>query len=370
MDNKKTIIGIIGCGVISNTYIRDIKRLYSDIEIAAVADIDMPKALSVAKQYDIKRACEVEELLAIPEISIVVNLTSPASHTKVNKMILNSGKNVFCEKPLALTLDEAKGVVELADEKGLRVCCAPDSFLGSSLSSCIKYLNDGMIGKPLYVNTNMLNSGVETWHPRPEAFYRFGGGPIFDMGGYYFTTLVEMFGSVSSVRAVGGIGFKERTVYTGERAGEKFKVEVPTHYAVLVKFKSGILANMNFSFDIFYSDMPMFEVYGTEGTLIVPDPNMHGGTPRIFRKEQKLAECFGGVDEHEGKPYDLPEISQNVGTYVRGIGVHEMACAIKENREPKANGRLAIHVVDIMTSVIKSAEINSSVMLTTEYVTD
>lgn len=362
-----TAVGIIGCGVISNTYIRDIQRLYPDMKIVAVADVCMEQAINVSKQYNIEKACSADELLADPEISIVINLTPPKFHTEINYKILKASKNLFCEKPLALSLDDARGVVEYAEREGLTVCCAPDSFLGSSLASCIRYLNDGVIGKPLYVNTNMLNCGVETWHPRPEPFYRFGGGPIYDMGGYYFTALVSMFGSVESVRAIGRRGFDRRTFYTGENINREFNVDVDTHYCVLVWFKSGVVANMNFSFDIYYSEMPMFEIYGTEGTLMVPDPNMHGGIPRVFRKEQKLTECYGGTDEHEGKPYELPELIQNVGTYVRGIGVHDMACALRENREPAANGRLALHVVDIMTSVIKSAETNSDIMLTTEY---
>ncbi len=363
----KTGIGIIGCGVISHTYIRDIKRLYNDLEILAVADSDPLRANEIAKQYDIAKACTVSALLSDPAIEIVVNLTPPAFHTEVNLSCLNAGKHVFCEKPLALTMEDATKVVELAREKGLKLGCAPDSFLGSSLLTCKQVLSQGWIGKPLYANTNMLNSGVETWHPRPEAFYQKGGGPIYDMGGYYFTALVSMFGPVRSLRAIGAKGFEERTVYRGERAGETFPVDVLTHYAILAVFESGLIANMNFSFDIYKTEMPMFEVYGTDGTLFVPDPNMHGGTPRIYRKEQKLTEIFGGQDPHEGAAYEIPELFQNVGEYVRGIGVHDLAEAVRTGREPKANGALALHVLDIMTSVMRSAKETTDVTLTTTY---
>lgn len=365
---KETLgIGIIGCGVISNTYIRDIGRLYRDLSILAVADSDDARARETAEKYGIPRACTVDELLSDPEIRIVVNLTPPAFHTEINRRSLEAGKHVFCEKPLALDLEEAEQVVKLSREKGLKLGCAPDSFMGSSLRTCKKAIDDGWIGRPLYASTNMLNAGVEIWHPRPEPFYRQGGGPIYDMGGYYFTALVTMFGPVSSVRAMSRKGFEKRTIRQGERAGEDFAVDIPTHYAVLVAFENGFLANMNFSFDVFSTEMSMFEVYGTEGTLYVPDPNMHGGTPRIYRKEQKLAQCFGNEILHGDTAYELPELFQNVGEYVRGIGVHDLAEAVREDREPAANGALALHVLDIMTSVLRSAAEDKDVRLRTSY---
>jgi predicted dehydrogenase len=360
-------IGIIGCGVISNTYIGDIKRLYRDLDIAAVADVNPDAARATAEKYGVSRAVGVDELLEDSEIELVVNLTPPRFHTDINLRILEAGKHVFCEKPFALSMEDAERVMELARKKNLQIGCAPDSFMGSSLSTCKKIVDDGWIGKPLYAITNMLNSGVETWHPSPEPFYKEGGGPIFDMGGYYFSALVSMFGPVTSVRAIGKKGFEKRSVYVGKRAGESIDVEVPTTYAVLLNFKNGFLANMNFSFDVFRTEMPMFEVYGTDGTLFVPDPNMHGGRPRIFRKEQKLAECFGGDGKGAADICEVPEMFQNVGEYVRGIGVHDLAEAIRESREPVANARLALHVLDIMTSVMKSASEDRDVELTTTY---
>ena len=360
-------IGIIGCGVISNVYIRDIKRLYKDIEIAAVADVSVEVARQTAEKFDLPKAVSVDELLADSEIEVVVNLTPPRFHTEINLKILEAGKNVFCEKPLALSMEDASRVIELAEEKNLKIGCAPDSFMGSSLSTCKKIVDDGWIGKPLYAITNMLSSGIETWHPNPEPFYKAGGGPIYDMGGYYFSALVSMFGPVVSVRAIGAKGFDKRNIYVGECKGESVDVDVLTHYSVLVNFKSGFIANMNFSFDVFRTEMPMFEVYGTDGTLFVPDPNMHGGRPRIYRKEQKLAESFGAGGEGAMDICEVPEMFQNVGEYVWGIGVHALCMAIREGREPRANARLALHVLDIMTSVMKSASENRDVELTTTY---
>lgn len=360
-------IGIIGCGVISNTYISDIKRLYRELEIAAVADVDLARAQSSAGKYGIAKACTVEELLADSEIELAVNLTPPAFHTQINRKVLQAGKHLFCEKPFALNLADAQEIVALAREKGLKLGCAPDSFMGSSLSTCRKLLQDNWIGRPLYVCVNMMNCGVETWHPQPENFYRQGGGPLFDMGGYYFTALVSMLGSVESVYAVAAKGYDERTVYTQERFGQSFPVEVPTHYSGIITMESGVIVNANFSFDIWKTTMPMFEIYGTDGTLMVPDPNMHGGTPKVYRKEQKLAACFGGVDNGDGEPFALPELAQNVGTYVRCLGVADLAEAIRNDCEPQVNGELAVHVLEAILGMMESAKSGQPYRLTTRY---
>jgi predicted dehydrogenase len=368
MSMEKTVLGIIGCGVISNTYIKDIQRLYfSSLFIKAVADSDLNRAKEQAKKYGISCACSVEEILADPEIAIIINLTPPKFHTQINRMIIGAGKNLFCEKPFALTLEDAEEIREAADTKGVYAACAPDSFLGSSLRTCRKLLEDGWIGKPLYVNANMMNCGVETWHVSPFSFYGEGGGPIFDMGGYYFTALVDFFGSAESVIAVSGKGFNPRKCYAGPHTGEDIEVEVPTFYSAILRMTNGIIVTMNFSFDIWKSSLPVFEIYGTDGTLKVPDPNMHGGVPEIYRKEQKLAACFGGNDTGNGEMFRVPEIEQDVGEYVRGMGVSDLAEAIKSRRECKCNARLAVHVVDIMTGIIKAADSGKTYFFTTSY---
>lgn len=364
---EKMKIGILGCGVISHTYIRDIKRLYSDIEIAAVANSHIAKAQAVAEQYGIPKVCTVEELLADEEITMIVNLTPPAAHTELNLQILNAGKHLFCEKPYALTMEDAEKTSALAREKGLKIGVAPDSFMGSSLSTCKKLLDDNWIGKPLYVTLNMMGGGVETWHPQPENWYRYGGGPLLDMGGYYFTTLVDMFGSVKAVYAVGAKGFEERTIYTPERFGQKIPVEVQTHYSAILTMECGILVTANFSFDIWKTSMPLFEIYGTDGTLMVPDPNMHGGTPKVYRKEQKLAPNYGGVDNGNDAPFAIPELSQNIGTYVRCLGVKDLADAIREDREPKTNSDLATHVLEILLGTMEAADTGIPYQMKTRY---
>lgn len=234
-------IGIMGCGVISKQYIQDIQRLYRELEICMVADVHSDVAERTAQQYNILRWGTPDELLNDTETELIINLTPPKMHTEVNRKILLEGKHVYCEKPFALTLEEAREIQELARKKGLAVGCAPDTFLGSSLSTCKKLINDGWIGKPLYVNANMMSAGVETWHPRPEAFYEEGGGPLYDMAPYYLSALVKLFGSVRKVYANAKKGFAERTVYTSERFGCKIPVETPTHFAVIADLKMGCL---------------------------------------------------------------------------------------------------------------------------------
>lgn len=366
-----TKIGIIGCGVISNTYIKDIKRLYAkQIVVWAVADTDLERAKVHAETYEIPHAYTVEEILQDSEIEIVINLTPPRAHVELNRRILEAGKHVFCEKPFALSVEDAKDVCALAERKGLKIGCAPDTFLGSSLTTCKKLLSDGWIGKPLYVNANMMNSGMEMWHPAPDSFYTTGGGPVFDMGGYYFSALAALFGSIAQVYAVSGKGYEERVIYSGARAGEKIKVDTPTYYAVILTMECGVVVTMNFSFDIWKSSLPLFEVYGTEGTLKVPDPNMYGGVPEVYRRQQKLTECFDGVDTGEGESFRLPELAQNVGIYVRGAGVAELAKAIREGGENRANGVLGTHVVEVMTGIMKSVETGQPYKMKTRYVVE
>ena len=358
-------IGIMGCGVISRQYIRDIRRLYRGLEIVMVADIRQETAEETAKEFGIAQAGTPEQLLAEQGVELVVNLTPPAMHTVVNRRILQAGKHVFCEKPFALTLEEAQEIQRLAVEKGLSVGGAPDTYLGSAQSTCRKLLRDGWIGRPLYVCANMMSAGVETWHPRPEPFYQPGGGPLYDMGPYYFSALTAMFGAVRQVQAVAGTGLVRRTVYTPERFGQRFAVETPTHFSALLEMAGGVLVNANFSFDVWKSELPLMEIYGTEGTLSVPDPNMTGGTPRIYRRERALVKCYGAetVSEQDGF-MEVPELYQNVGAYVRGAGVQKMVQALAQGQ--RLNAVRETHVVDIITSVLRAAKSGTAQTLTTD----
>lgn len=357
MDKVK--VGIIGCGVISNTYIRDIQKFYDRLELCACADVNGELAKQHAEKYGIPTGCTTEELLAMEEIEIVVNLTPPKLHTVLNRQILQAGKHVFCEKPFALTVEEAEEILGLAQERGLLVCSAPDTFLGSSLQTCKKLLEDGWIGKPLYVTANMMSNGVETWHPAPGNFYQEGAGPLYDMGPYYFTALAALLGPVKRVSAFAATGFPVRKIFAGPDKGKELQVETPTHYSGIAELENGVLVSLNISFDIWHSNLPMFEIYGTEGTLEVPDPNMSGGRPRVYRKERTLDALYCDSEETKeklGKSQEVPELYPDIGSYTRGIGVLDMAYAIREKRTPRTEARLACHVIEAITGMMKAAK--------------
>lgn len=351
-------VGILGCGVISNTYIRDIKRFYPSLHLAACADVNVELARSHAEKYQVPAGCSVEEMLAMEEVELVVNLTPPQLHTELNKKILLAGKHVFCEKPFAPTVAGAREVMALADEKGLLVGSAPDTFLGSSLQTCRKILDDGWIGRPLYVTANMMSNGVETWHPAPGNFYRQGAGPLYDMGPYYFTALAALLGPVKRVSAFSGTGFPVRRIYAGPLKGQEIQVETPTHYSGTAELASGVIVSMNISFDIWHSNLPMFEIYGTEGTLEVPDPNMSGGRPKVYRKEKTLDVLYDDSEETKARQnisVELPELYPHIGEYTRGIGVLDLADSIVSGRKPRVNAEMACHVIEAITGMMESA---------------
>ena len=356
---RQVKIGIVGCGVIANTYIKEIKRIYKELEIVACADTSIEKAKGIAQKYNIARGCSVDELLQNQEIEIVVNLTPPQFHSAINKQALLAGKHVFCEKPFAITLSEAKKTIAIAQECNLLIASAPDTFMGSSLATCRKVIDDNWLGKPLYVTANMMSAGVETWHPSPEAFYQEGSGPLYDMGPYYFTALIALFGPIKEVAAFAGKGFESREIYAGDRVGQKIDVEVPTHYSGIIKLQNEMIVNLNMSFDIWHSTLPLFEVYGTEGTLKVPDPNMSGGRPKIYRREQLLDVLYDNSEltkERCEKSVEIPELYPDVGEYTRGYGVLDLAYAIVNKTKPRCEAKMACHVIEAIIGMIESTK--------------
>lgn len=348
-------IGIIGCGVISSTYIQEIKRIYASIlEITGVASRNRNHALRTAKKFEIPNVFTVDEMLENPEIELIVNLTPPKAHTELNRRILEAGKHVFCEKPFALTVEDAQEIAELAKEKGLYVGAAPDTFLTAPMQSCRRLLEDGWIGKPMYVTANMMSCGVETWHPAPQAFYSKGGGPLYDMAGYYLSVLIHFFGPVQEVFSYSAKGFAERRVYSQPLAGSTVKVEVPTHYTSVLKMANGVLVNMNMSFDIWHSTLPQMEIYGTDGTMTLPDPNMSDGKASVFRKEQIIGKTYGL--EEDLKSYEIPLRGQSVAEYTRGAGVAEMVRSIETGRKNRAGVEMAIHILEVIQGMFESSE--------------
>lgn len=352
-------IGILGCGVISRTYIPDIQLFFPKLHIRACADVQITFAKKACKEYGIEYAYTVDELLEDKKIEIVINLTPPQFHVELNKKILLSGKHLFTEKPFAPNVEEAKEVLQIAEKTGKMIGCAPDTFLASGLQSVRFYLDAGMIGKPFFVTANMKDFGVETWHPKPQPFYGKGSGPLFDMGPYYVSALVSLLGPVESVGAFGTKGSLERHIYVGESAGEDIAAEENTTFCAILRLRSGVVVNLNISYDIYKSNLPAFEIYGDGGTLTYPDPNFGGGTPKVYRKEQYTDVCYRDDEEAQKRKasfYELPEVFTRFKDYSRGIGVQDLAAAIENGTINRANGELILHVTEVLQSIRESSE--------------
>lgn len=338
--SKKTSIGIIGCGNISSIYLQA-PGLFDNLQVSACADIDMKRAISQAERYGIPKACTVEELLADPDIEVVVNLTVPNAHAEVSLQAIAAGKVVYSEKPLAIRRIDGKAILDAAEAQQVRIGGAPDTFLGGGFQTCIKLINDGQIGTPVAATAFRLSHGMERWHPDPYFFYQPGAGPMFDIGPYYLTALIAMMGPISRVTASVQTTFPERTVTSEPKFGMKIPVNTPTHIAGIMEFASGAVGTILTSFDVWHQRLPFIEIYGTEGTLSTPDPNRFDGPVHIRRANDETWR-------------EVPLTHGYTGNS-RGIGIADMAHAIRSGRLHRANGDMAFHVLDIIESFMQSA---------------
>jgi predicted dehydrogenase len=330
----KVKVGLIGCGNIAPAYIKW-SRTFEILDVAACADIDLSAAQQVAGEHGL-RACAVDELLADPEIEIVINLTVPKAHAEVSLAIIAAGKHVHSEKPLAITREDGQKILAAAAKAGVRIGCAPDTFLGGGLQTCRKLIDDGWIGQPVAATAFMLSRGPESWHPNPDFFYAIGGGPLFDMGPYYLTALVNLLGPVRRVTGAIRTSFPERIATSAAQYGRRIPVEVATHITGALDFAAGPIGTLIVSFDVWQHSLPRIEIYGSEGTLIVPDPNAFGGPVQVWRPTDR-----------EWREIPLTH-SAEVG---RGIGVADMAYGLRSGRPHRASGALAYHVLDLMHSI-------------------
>ncbi len=332
MDKIK--VGIIGCGKISGIYMENCAK-FEALDLVACADLDLNRAQEQAKQYNVPRACTVDELLQDPDIQIVINLTIPAAHAEVCLKVLEAGKHVYVEKPLAVTREEGLAVLAAARERGLMVGSAPETFFGAGIQTALKLIQDGAIGRPVSAAAFMMSRGHEFWHPDPEFYYAKGGGPMFDMGPYYLTALIQLLGPIKRIAGMTGKALEQRTITSEKKYGQNIPVEVPTHVTGTLEFAQGAIATLTTSFDIFGgSTLPPIEIHGTEGTLLVPDPNTFGG-PVKFRRI--------GEEVWTEVPL-LPGYAENS----RGIGPADMASALLHGRPHRATGELAYHVLEAM----------------------
>lgn len=330
---KKAKVGVVGCGNICGIYFKN-GEVFDILDIAACADLLPERAAARAEEFAIPKACSVDELMADPDIDIVLNLTIPNAHAEVAFKAIDSGKSVYNEKPLAITREDGRKMLKSAEEKGVRVGCAPDTFMGAGIQTCRKLIEDGWIGKPVAATAFMMCHGHEGWHPDPEFYYKVGGGPMFDMGPYYLTALVNLVGPVKRVTGSAQITFPERTITSAPKFGTTIKVDTPTHVAGIMDFANGAVATIITSFDVWAANLPRIEIYGSEGTLCVPDPNGFGGSVKVRR--------MGDSDWRE-----MP-LSHIYADNSRGIGVADMAYGLQSGRKHRANGDLAFHVLDIM----------------------
>ncbi len=345
---SKVKVGVVGCGAISKVYLANC-RGFESLEVVACADLNPKRARERAAEVGC-RASAVESLLADPAIEVVLNLTTPDAHASVAMAAIQAGKSVYNEKPLTITRSEARRLLAAAAKRSLLVGGAPDTFMGGGMQTCRRLIDQGAIGAPVAATAFMMCHGHESWHSDPAFYYQAGAGPMFDMGPYYVTALVSLLGPVSRVTGSTRITFKTRTITSRPKRGRKIAVKVPTHVAGVLDFggprgRRGPIATIVTSFDVWAADVPCIEIYGTEGTLSVPDPNGFGGPVRFRRagsSQWEEATVWHGYVENS-----------------RGIGLADMARALrapKQRGRHRASGELAFHVLDVMQAIHESSD--------------
>ncbi|GAB5080815.1 Gfo/Idh/MocA family protein [Arthrobacter sp. AD-310] len=330
-------VGVIGAGVISKQYLDNLTT-FPDLNVHVIADLFEEAAESRAKEYGIAEWGAPELALNHPDVEIIVNLTIPAAHVEVATAAVNAGKHVWTEKPISLDRESGHALLKAADAAGIRLGTAPDTFLGAGLQTALRMIRRGEIGTPLTAMTTFQTPGPESWHPNPAFLFQHGAGPLFDMGPYYLTALIQAFGSIRKVAAVGSKAKEVRVIGSGPRAGEEFAVEVPTHVSAMAQFESGASSHSVFSFESPRVRMGFVEITGTEATLSLPDPNYFTGDIRLWRTGDEDWNTVAATGPANG----------------RGMGVLDMARSIRAGVPHRATGDLGYHVLDSMVAITES----------------
>ncbi|WP_336630787.1 MULTISPECIES: Gfo/Idh/MocA family protein [unclassified Microbacterium] len=352
-------IGIIGTGVISQTYLENLTS-FPDVTVTAVGDLLPERARAKAEEHGVAAWGTAEDVLANPDVDLVVNLTIPAVHVAVSEAAVAAGKHVWTEKPIGLDRASTKALLAHAEAAGVRIGSAPDTLLGPGFQSAKRAIQAGVIGEPLFVQTAFQTQGPDLWHPEPAFLFAEGAGPLLDMGPYYFSALVSLLGPIAGVAARGSRPRLERTIHTGPRAGETFPVEVPSTVQVLTSFAGGQHGTHLLSFDSALERHGVVEIHGSEGTMVLPDPNQFDGRIAYVKP-------LGVLRDGMKTSQEWIEIEREGAVVGRGLGVLDMARAIAEDRPHVATGELGYHVLDVMLSAQESAatgaylEIESSV---------
>lgn len=358
----KVTIGIIGCGNISDAYFKGAARS-ALIQVKACADLRLEAAQAKAALHGVQ-AMSIAALLADPDISIVVNLTVPMAHATVSQQILNAGKHPYSEKPLAANFKDAAQTMALAQAKGLRVGCAPDTFMGASHQASRRAIDAGAIGKPVGGSVVVMSHGMESWHPNPEFFFKQGGGPVLDIGPYYITQLINLLGPVRRVAGIATIGNATRTVTSEPLNGSIIDVDVPTTVNGILEFTNGANVNLSASWDVWkHNRTSPIEIYGTEGSLLGVDPNFFGNTPRVCKPNGDWQDV--DIAAH---PFGIANREMRNGSMqadYRMVGLVDMAMAIKDSRPHRASGELALHVLEVLEAFEASSQCGQFVMMQT-----
>jgi predicted dehydrogenase len=331
-------VGVVGCGIIAKRYVED-SVAFDTWRPIACADLDPAIASAFAQTHNL-RPLTVEELIADPEVELVLNLTPPAAHAPLIRASFDAGKHVYTEKPLATSVEDGRELVAEAARRGLRLGCAPDTFLGSAYQTGRGLIENGVIGAPLGATATMLVGGPDSWHPNADFFYRAGGGPLLDIAPYYLTAIVALLGPIASVAGFAATPTPERTLGTGPRAGETVAVEVPTHAATVLRLASGVLTTLTVSFEARDQYVSGLQVFGTEAMLVLPDANAFGGTVAVRR----------GTAEPQPVDYESRSAQE-----VRGIGLHDLVQSMRAGQPHRASGELALHILSAAEAVARSA---------------
>jgi len=356
---KKFRVGLIGCGVISDIYLKTCQK-FEIVDIVACASLDFAESSRKAEQYNIPRVCTSDEILHDPDIDCVLNLTIPAAHADISLAALEAGKHVYSEKPFVTRLEDGEKILALANSKGLTVGNAPDTFLGGRLQTCRKLIDDGLIGKPTGVSAFAGTHGVERHHPNPDFYYQPGGGPLLDLGPYYLTAMIALLGPVTRSCGFAKKTFHERMIESQPRYGELMPVEVDTHVCGTLEFANGVIGSLMMSFDIWDSQLPRLEIYGENGTLCIADPDPTDGTNifggQVLYKTRETARWSYRPRVPNLEHWNVAENSHGYNQDTRGLGLVDLAYAVKDKRPPRASAEIAHHVCEIMFGILESSK--------------
>ena len=343
-------IAFIGVGNISGIYLKNITTRFTEMKVVGLCDLVREKAEKAAAEYGVDKIyADMYEAFDDPDVDLILNITRPFQHYEVTKQALLHGKHVYSEKPLGASIEEGRELVELAAEKKLMVGGAPDTFLGAGIQTCKKLIDDGFIGRPVGASGFMMSHGPESWHPDPEFFYKYGGGPMMDMGPYYITAMTYLLGRVETVSATTSRSFQQRTMTCKEHYGEKIDVDVSTFLSGTMRFESGAVGTLTTTFDVWRSTLPHMELHGTDGSLRIPDPNNFDGPVYLSNHGQEWVEI---------------ELVNEFRENSRGLGVSRMVQAMTDGcADHPANGLQGLHVLEIMEAIVRSGQEHREISL-------